>query len=208
MNGLLGRKLGMTSLFSSTGEHQPVTVLEVGPCVVTQIKTVATDGYNAVQVGFGPRKAKKVTKPMAGHFAKSGGQAFKVVREFRVEDPESYTLGQVLGVDLFSIGERVDVTGTTKGRGFAGVIKRHNFSGGKATHGCTTHRSPGSIGASAYPSRVTPGKRMAGHYGVDRQTTRNVQIVDIRPDLNAILVKGAVPGATSGVIEIRKPKFA
>ncbi|MFP4475890.1 MAG: 50S ribosomal protein L3 [Desulfatibacillaceae bacterium] len=205
--GLLGKKLGMTSLFSPTGEHLPVTVLEVGPCVVTQIKTVATDGYNAVQVGFLLKKSKRVNKPTAGHMQKSGGRAFQFLREFRVDDPDNYELGQSLTVEMFNVGERVDICGMTKGRGFSGVIKRHGFHGGKATHGCTTHRGAGSIGCSAWPSRVTKGKRMAGHYGNERQTVRNMQIVDIRPELNAILVRGAVPGARSGVVEIKKPKI-
>ncbi len=208
VKGLLGKKLGMTGIFADDGRHIPVTVIQVGPCVVTQIKTKATDGYDAIQVGFGDVKEKRVKKPAAGHFAKSGGKAFRHLKEFGVEDPASYTLGQVLSADLFSVGEKIDVAGNIKGRGFGGVVKRHGFAGGKDTHGCMTHRRPGSIGASAYPSRVIKGKRLPGHYGDTRQTTRNLVIVDIRPEQNLILVKGAVPGFSSSFVEVLKPKSA
>jgi len=206
--GLLGKKLGMTGLFSSEGRHTPVTVVEAGPCVVTQIKTVATDGYNALQLGFGRRKQKHVTKPLAGHCQKSGDQVFAYLREFAVDRPEDYQLGQTVTLDIFKVGERVDVAGTTKGRGFAGVIKRHGFHGSRKTHGSKSHRIPGSIGCSAWPAKVIKGKKLPGQYGQDRQTMRNMEIVDVRPEENLVLLKGAVPGYRSGIVAIKKVKIA
>ena len=206
--GLLGRKLGMSSLFSSDGRQVPVTVLEVGPCVVTQIKTKETDGYNALQVGFLERKKPRVNKPLQGHFNKSGGQAFAFLREVPIDDPSEYTLGQSLTVEIFQVGEKVDVSGVSKGRGFAGVVKRWGFRGGRGTHGSMFHRAPGSVGCSATPSRIIKGRRMPGQYGDRRVTVRNLEVVDVRPDSHLLLVKGAVPGSTSGLIEVRKPKFA
>ena len=206
--GLIAKKLGMTSLFTPEGAHVPVTVLQAGPCVVLQIKTESTDGYKALQLGFGERKASRVNKPLEGHFKKSGDGRFTVLQEMPVEKPEDYSLGQTLTADLFKVGERVDVTGTSKGRGFQGVIKRHGFHGGRKTHGGMSHRIPGSIGCSASPSRVFKGKKLPGRYGNDRKTVRNLEIVDIRPDANLILVRGAVPGARSGFVAIKKPKFA
>lgn len=196
----------MTGMFSAQGRYVPITVLEVGPCIVTQIKTKATDGYDALQIGFGTRKAKRVSKPELGHVQKSGGIPFALLREFPVDDPSSYAVGQRLEVGLFQVGERIDVTGTSKGRGFTGVIKRHGFHGGKETHGCMSHRVPGSIGASAWPSRVLKGRKLPGQSGNARVTVRNLQIVDIRPDKNLILVQGAVPGATAGMVTISKLK--
>ena len=206
--GLLGRKLGMSSLFSSDGRQVPVTVLEVGPCVVTQIKTKETDGYNALQVGFLERKKHRVNKPLQGHFNKSGGQAFAFLREVPIDDPSEYTLGQSLTVEIFQVGEKVDVSGVSKGRGFAGVVKRWGFRGGRGTHGSMFHRAPGSVGCSATPSRIIKGRRMPGQYGDRRVTVRNLEVVDVRPDSHLLLVKGAVPGSTSGLIEVRKPKFS
>jgi large subunit ribosomal protein L3 len=206
--GLLGKKLGMTGLFTSDGQHIPVTVIEVGPCVVTQIKTVATDGYNALQLGFTPKKRSRVNKPLQGHFGKSGEECYRFVKEFAVDDPGQYNLGQVISVELFRVGERVDVVGTTKGRGFAGVIKRHGFSGGPKAHGSKCHRIPGSIGSSAFPSRVFKGKRLPGRYGTDRKTVRNLEIIDIRPDENLVLLMGAVPGFRTALVTLKKPKFA
>ncbi len=206
--GLIGKKLGMTGVFTPEGDYIPVTVVQLGPCVVTQVKTEATDGYNAIQIGFGDRKAKRVTQPLKGHFAKSGKKYFAVLKEFSADNPAQYTPGQTINIaDVFKIGENVDVAGTTKGRGFAGVIKRHGFHGGKDTHGCMSHRITGSIGASAWPSRVVKGKKMPGHLGNERRTTRNLLIVDVRPEENIVMLKGAVPGHISGVIEIRKPKI-
>jgi large subunit ribosomal protein L3 len=205
--GLLGKKLGMTGLFSPAGRYLPVTAVEVGPCVVTQIKTVARDGYNALQVGLGQKSPKKVNKPLTGHFQKSGSSGFYFVKELPVDEPETYALGQVLSLEVFKVGDRVDVTGVTKGRGFSGVIRRHGFHGGKKTHGSHSHRIPGSVGCSAWPSRVTRGKKMPGHYGTDTQTVKNIEIVDIRPEDNLILLKGAVPGHRFGLVAIKKPKI-
>jgi large subunit ribosomal protein L3 len=197
----------MTSLFLPDGRFVPVTVIQAGPCVVTQIKTEATDGYNALQLGFEEKRASRTNKPLSGHFVKSGGTCFSHMREFDVDDPASFDLGQSLGTDLFQVGEKIEVVGTSKGRGFAGVMKRHGFGGGRKTHGSKSHRIPGSVGCSAWPARVFRGKKLPGHYGVDRKTVRNLEIVDIRPDQNLILVKGAVPGSKSGMVQINKPKF-
>ena len=205
--GLLGKKLGMTGFFTPEGRYLPVTVIEAGPCVVTQIKTKATDGYDALQLGFGEKRKSRVNKPLQGHFKKSGEQCFRYVREFTVDDPAAYNLGQEITVDMFKVGDRVDVVGTTKGRGFAGVIKRYGFHRGPMTHGSRNVRRPGSIGCSAWPAKVIKGKKMPGQYGNDRKTIRNLEIIDIRPEDNVILVKGAVPGAESGLMAVNKPKF-
>jgi large subunit ribosomal protein L3 len=205
--GLLGKKLGMTGFFTSEGRFVPVTVIEAGPCVVTQIKTRSTDGYDALQLGFGDKRIGRVNKPLQGHFKKSGDQCFRYTREFVVDNPEEYNLGQEITVDMFKVGDRVDVVGTTKGRGFAGVIKRHGFHRGPMTHGSRNVRRPGSIGCSAWPAKVIKGKKMPGQYGNDRKTVRNLEIVDIRPEDNVILVKGAVPGAATGLMAVKKPKF-
>jgi large subunit ribosomal protein L3 len=205
--GLLGKKLGMTSLFLPDGRYVPVTVIQAGPCVVTQIKTESTDGYNALQLGFEEKRASRTNKPLKGHFVKSGGNCYAHLGEFPVDDPAGFDLGQHVGIDLFQVGEKIEVVGTSKGRGFAGVMKRHGFGGGKQTHGSKTHRIPGSVGCSAWPAKVWRGKKLPGHYGTDRKTVRNLEIVDIRPDQNLILVKGAVPGAKSGLVRINKPKF-
>jgi large subunit ribosomal protein L3 len=207
-NGLIGKKLGMTGLFTSEGVNIPVTAVQVGPCVVTQIKTIATDGYNALQLGFGEKRKSRFTKPMEGHLKKSGEARFSCLREVSVNDPGEYGLGQTINIDIFDIGETIDVTGTTKGRGFSGVIKRHGFHGGKKTHGSHSHRIPGSIGCSAWPAKVIKGKKMPGHYGNTRKTVRNLEIVDIRADENLILIKGAIPGSKNGIVEIKKPKTA
>ena len=197
----------MMGIFSQEGRRLPVTVVEAGPCVVTQIKTDASDGYNALQLGFGGKKAKRTSKPLQGHFAKCGKGPFAHLAEFAVEDPEAYSIGQVLGAsDLFEIGELVDVSGLTKGRGFAGVIKRHGFHGGKQSHGSHSHRVPGSIGCSAWPAKVIKGKKMPGRYGNERKTIKNLEIVDIRPDDNLILIKGALPGHRAGIVAINKLK--
>jgi large subunit ribosomal protein L3 len=206
--GLIGKKLGMTSVFTADGQYVPVTVIKAGPCVVTQIKTEAIDGYNALQLGFAEKRASRTNKPDQGHFSKSGSQCFYLVREVAVDDPGAFTLGQNLGPDLFIIGEKVDVIGTSKGRGFAGVVKRHKFGGGRKTHGGKCYRIPGSIGSSAWPSKVIKGKKMPGHYGTDRKTIRNLEIVDVRPEENLILIKGAVPGSRDGLVMIKKLKIA
>jgi large subunit ribosomal protein L3 len=204
--GLIGKKVGMTSLFMPDGNYIPVTVLEVGPCTVTQIKTVATDGYNALQLGFGSKRPSRVNRPVMGHMKKAGDKLFSELREFAVDNPENFNVGQELGIGMFDVGEAVMVTGTSKGRGFQGVVKRHGFRGGKDSHGCTSHRVPGSIGTSAWPSRVAKGKKMPGQYGVDRHTIKNLKIVDIRPEQNLLLIKGAIPGPSSGMVLIKKLK--
>jgi large subunit ribosomal protein L3 len=206
--GLIGKKLGMTGIYTPEGERVPVTVLHVGPCVITQIKTVATDGYNALQLGFGEKKASRINKPIAGHLKKSGQEGFAFLREVSVDNPDEFSLGQTISPDMFKVGERVEVTGRSKGRGFAGVIKRHGFHGGKQTHGSHSHRIPGSIGCSATPAKVIKGKKMPGHFGDERNTVRNLEIVDIRPEQNLIMIKGAVPGSKSGLVSINKLKFA
>lgn len=205
--GILGLKLGMTSIFDTDGSVIPVTVIQAGPCIVTQIKTDSIDGYNALQVSFENRKEKHISRPLKGHLKKSGVNACRYLKELDVQDTKDFTLGQQLTTDLFNIGELVDIAGTTKGRGFAGVIKRHGFKGGRKTHGGRCHRIPGSVGSSAWPSRIIKGKKMPGHFGVEKQTVKNLKIVAIRPDENIILVKGAVPGAKNGLLEIKKLKF-
>jgi large subunit ribosomal protein L3 len=204
--GLIGKKLGMMSQFSSVGTAVPVTVIQAGPCVVTQVKTVAKEGYNALQLGFGESNKNRTNKPFQGHLKKSGAKIFAVLKEVSVEKPEEFTAGQEITVEMFQVGERVEVVGTTKGRGFSGVMKRHGFHGGKKTHGSHSHRIPGSIGCSAWPAKVIKGKKMPGRYGNDRKTLKNVEIFDIRPKENLILLKGPVPGFKTGLITIRKQK--
>lgn len=203
-NGLLGKKLGMTGYFSSDGRYLPVTVIEAGPCTVTQVKTRANDGYDALQLGFVEKKKQRLTRPVQGHLAKSGGAGFARLREFSVDSPDGYEPGQKVTLEMFSVGDRINIAGNTKGRGFAGVVKRHGFSLGRKTHGGRCYRIPGSIGQSAWPSKVAKGKKMPGRYGNKRQTMQNLEVVDIRPEQNVILVKGAVPGPKNGVIEISK----
>jgi large subunit ribosomal protein L3 len=205
IKGILGKKLGMTQVFAADGRCIPVTVVEAGPCVVLQKKTVATDGYNALQLGFGTKKTHLVNKPEMGHFKKVGKGAFTHLRELRAESVDSYNVGDELTCDsIFAAGDIIDVTGTSKGKGFQGVIKRWNFAGGRATHGSMFHRAPGSIGASAWPSRVFKGKKMAGQMGNERVTVQSLQVVEVRPEENLILVKGAVPGAKNSLVIIRK----
>ncbi len=195
----------MTGLFSpEEGNYIPVTAVKVGPCVVTQIKTEKTDGYKALQLGFGEKKKTRINKPLKGHLKKSGQMAFEFLKELPVENPDDYTLGQTITLEMFEIGERVDITGASKGRGFSGVIKRHGFHGGKKSHGSHSHRIPGSIGSSAWPSRVVKGKKLPGHYGNQRKTIQNLQIFDIKPESNLILFKGALPGPKSGLVTIKK----
>jgi len=203
--GMLGQKIGMTSVFASDGKLIPVTVVKLGPCAVVQVKSEKTDGYNALQLGFGEKAIKKLNKPDAGHLLKNNNNnGFRTLREFRVENPENYVPGQDIKLDMFSIGDLVNVSGISKGRGFAGTIKRHGFSRGPDTHGCRNHRKPGSIGCSAWPARVIKGKKMPGHFGVDRKTIKNLKIIDIRPEENIVLIKGPVPGAKTGLLEICK----
>ena len=204
VKGLIGRKLGMTRLFIEEGAAVPVTVIEAGPCTVVQKKTKEKDGYEALQLGFGEKK--HVNRPMAGHFQAAGGGKFAVLKEFKADELEGVEAGAQVTMDIFKVGEKINVIGTTKGRGFAGVIKRHAFNGGRATHGCTTHRAPGSIGAAADPSRVFPGRRMPGHMGAAQQTVRNIEVIDVRPEYGVILVKGAVPGPNNGVVLLKKKR--
>lgn len=202
--GLIGRKVGMMQIFSESGEVVPVTVIEAGPCVVVQKKTKEKDGYNALQMGFIKKEDKRLNKPEKGHFAKYGTPGFALLREFRMEDVENYQSGQEITVDIFSEGELVNVTGISKGKGFAGGVKRWGFRGGPATHGSMFHRAPGSIGSSAFPSRVLKGKRLPGHMGNARVTVRNLQVVGVRSEKNLLLVKGAVPGARRSIVIIKK----
>lgn len=204
MSGLLGKKIGMTNVFASDGQLVPVTVLQVGPCVVTQIKTEETDGYTALQLGFDEKSVERLNKPIAGHLKKSSDKGFRVLREFREGSVDDIEAGATIGVDMFSIGDKVSVTGISKGRGFQGTIKRHGFSRGPESHGNRNHRKPGSIGNSAWPAKVIKGKKLPGHTGVDKVTVKNLTIVDIKHDDNLILIKGAVPGFKTGVVEVRK----
>ena len=200
---ILGRKLGMTQMWSEDDEVIPVTVIQAGPCTIAQIKTQETDGYSAVQLGYGDIKAKHVNKPMAGHFAKAGIEPCKYLREMRVDDPSQYNLGDQITVEDFADTKLVDVTGTSKGKGFAGVVKRYNFQGGPGGHGAHFHRAPGSIGMCATPSRVLKGLRLPGHMGDERVTVRNLTVVSIDTDQNLMIVKGAVPGGKGALLTIR-----
>lgn len=206
MVGLIGKKRGMTQIFDANGEVIPVTVIEAGPCTVVQAKTAATDGYAAVQVGFGERKPQRVGKAYRNHCVKAGKGVFLALREFRTKGDESFAVGQELNVaDLFKPGDVIDVTGTTKGRGYTGVIKRHGFGGFPASHGThETFRHGGSIGNRSYPGRVFKGKRMAGQYGADTVTTQNLQVVAVRAEEGLLLVRGCVPGARDGLLVIRQ----
>ncbi len=201
--GILGRKVGMTRVYNEHGRSIPVTVIETGPCTVLQKKSIDNDGYDAIQVGFQEKKASRVNSPQAGHFKCSGSAGFYHVREFRVTNLEEYELGQQINLkEVLNIGDKVDISGRAKGRGFQGVIKRHGFAGGKATHGSMFHRAPGSIGCSAWPARVVKGKKMPGQMGNNLVTQKNLTVVDIREDDNILLVEGAVPGAKNGLISI------
>lgn len=206
VNGIIGKKLGMTQIFAPDGTVTPATVIKAGPCVVVQRKTVSSDGYEAVQIGLVEDKSPKNTnKPMKGHFAKAGVPPTKILREFRLDGLSvEVNVGDKVMVDQFAENDIIDVIGTSKGRGFAGFMKRHNFAGGRKSHGSMFHRAPGSIGASAYPSRVIKGTRMAGHMGVERNTIKNLKIVKVNTEENLILVKGAVPGPTGAYVLIKK----
>src|SRR5215471_14316656 len=205
VTGIIGRKVGMTQLFAADGTVSPATVLQAGPCVVVQTKTAQTDGYEAVQIGLVEEKAPKSNKPTAGHFKKAGVPPTRVRREVKVKtggDPVKP--GDQVNVSIFADGERVDVIGTSRGKGFQGVVKRHHFAGGRASHGSMFHRAPGSIGASSFPSRVVKGMRMAGHMGADRVTVRNLRVLKVDADNNLLLLEGAVPGGPNAVVVIRK----
>jgi large subunit ribosomal protein L3 len=202
--GLIGKKVGMTQIYGDKGEVVPVTVIEAGPCTVTEVRTAARQGYGAVQLGFGSREEKRLTKPVLGQFQKRNLPPARHLKEFRVADPDAYQVGQRLTVSLFEKGENVDVSGVTKGRGFQGVVKRHGFIAGHASHGPTHGKQPGSIGSSAYPSRVIKGKRLPGRMGGGNLTIKNLRVVDVNPELNVLLVMGAVPGPTNGLLFVKK----
>jgi large subunit ribosomal protein L3 len=207
MNGLIGKKIGMTSIFDASGRNVACTVIEAGPCVVTQVKTEVTDGYDAIQLGFGEAKAKNTTNPLLGHFKKAGTEPKRKLVEFRDFNIVAKQLGEVIKVeDIFAEGDKVSAVGISKGKGFQGVVKRHGFGGvGESTHGQHNRlRAPGSIGASSYPSKVIKGMRMAGRDGGDRIKVKNLRVVKILPEQNLILVRGAVPGHKGSIVIIEK----
>jgi large subunit ribosomal protein L3 len=206
MTGLIGRKLGMTQIYNPEGDVIPVTVIETGPCVVVQKKEKVRDGYNALQVGFGSKKAQRVNKALKGHMAKAGKGAFEVLKEFRLDDVSQYEVGQeIKAAELFKAGDRVDVAGTSKGHGFTGVVKRWSFGGFPGSHGTHEYfRHGGSIGNRSYPGRVRKGKKMAGHWGDEQVSVQNIEVVDIRPEENLVLVRGAVPGAKRGLVVLNR----
>ena len=205
VTGIIGKKVGMTQLFEPDGTVYPATVLKAGPCVVAQVKTVETDGYQSVQLGLVESKPTKENKPTQGHFKKSGVPATRVRRELKVKDGgDPLKPGDQVNVSMFANGDRVDVVGTSRGKGFQGVVKRHHFKGGRATHGSMFHRAPGSIGASSYPSRVVKGMRMGGHMGSDRVTVRNLKVLRVDAENNLLMLEGAVPGGPNAIVLIRK----
>ena len=201
--GLIGRKVGMTQIFDEEGKVIPVTAIEVGPCTVTQIKTVEQDGYTAVQLGFGDVKERKLNKPELGHLSKNKLAPKKYLREFRLDSVEGMKVGDELKADVFAVGDKVDVQGTSKGKGFQGVIKRHGQSRGPMGHGSMYHRRPGSMGPTSTPGRVFPGKNLPGHMGVETVTIQNLEVVKVDLDKNVILVKGSVPGAKGAILKIK-----
>jgi large subunit ribosomal protein L3 len=203
MIGLIGKKLGMTRKFNEDGRSIPVTVIQAGPCVVTQVKTEETDGYGAIQIGFGAKKAKNTPMPMQGHFRKAGTDPLRTVAEYPVENPGDYNLGDTVDLSVLAEAEAVDVTGTTKGRGFAGSIKRHGHHRGPDGHGSKNVRASGSIGMHTFPGRVVPGKAMPGQYGAKKETKKNLTVVAVDQEKNLILVKGSVPGHKNGIVFIR-----
>jgi large subunit ribosomal protein L3 len=205
VEGIIGKKIGMTQVYAEDGRAIPVTVIEAGPCVVVQRKSPPKDGYSAVQLGLVEnRKLKRVTKPMKGHFEKAGLPPCRVLREFRVAEGAEVKVGDKVSVELFAPGDSVSVVGVSKGKGFQGVVKRHHFRGGAATHGSMFHRAPGSIGASAFPSRVLKGMRAGGHMGSDRVTVKNLRVVRVDAAANILVVRGSVPGAGGGYLVISK----
>lgn len=201
--GILGKKIGMTRVYSELGQATPVTVVEAGPCRVLQVKNEAIDGYSAIQVGFSDKKGSRVNKAAAGHFKKSDSKGYYFVREFRVSDSAEYTVGQDIALDaVLKVGDLVDIQGISKGKGFQGVIKRYGFAGGGAGHGSNFHRAPGSIGCSASPGRVFKGKKMPGRMGNDTVLRKNVIVIDVRSEENVVLLKGPLPGAKNGLLKI------
>jgi len=204
MKSILGKKVGMTQVFTEQGDVVPVTVVESGEMVVVQKKTVEKDGYNAIQVGFGKIKPVHVTKPIKGHFEKAKVEPKKFLREFRIDNIDDYEVGQKIGVEVFQAGEKVDVIGTSKGKGFAGSIKRHGHHRGPMSHGSKFHRLRGSLGASSYPAKVVKGTKAHGHMGHERVTVLNLEVIKVDVDKNAILLKGAIPGPKKGLVKIRE----
>jgi len=204
VTGIIGKKVGMTQLFAEDGSVVPATVIKAGPCVVVQRKTAATDGYESVQLGFVDGHAPRTRKPLAGHFAKANVPPTRVLREVKAAKDADPKVGDQILVDIFQNGERVDIIGTSRGKGFQGVVKRHHFGGGAATHGSMFHRAPGSIGASSFPSRVVKGMRAAGRMGGDRVTVRNLRVAKVDPENNLLIIRGAIPGAPTGYVLIRK----
>ena len=204
MIGLIGKKVGMTQIYGDKGDALPVTVIEAGPCTITEVRTAERNGYAAVQLGFGTNKEKRYIRPVLGQFQKRNLPPSRHLREFRVADAQPYQVGQQLTVTLFEKDEHVDVAGVTMGRGFQGVVKRHGFSAGHASHGPTAGKQPGSIGSSAYPSRVIKGKRLPGRMGGANLTIKNLRVVGVDPELNVLLVLGAVPGPTNGLLFVKK----
>lgn len=200
--GLLGNKIGMTQIFDETGNIIPVTVLKIGPCVITQVKTILTDGYNAIQIGYGNVSTKSLTQPELGHLQKSNIQPLKYLKEFRVNNPEEFQVGQILNVEAFDSGQLVDITGKSSGKGFSGLQKRHNFARGPMTHGSKNHRLPGSIGMGTTPGRVLPGKRMAGQLGNKITNIKKLKIVQVNAEENILVVKGSVPGKPGNLLSI------
>ena len=206
--GLIGKKLGITQIFSPDGQMVPITLIQAGPCCVVQKKTPEKDGYSALQIGFGDKKLKKTAKPILGHCKAAGGRAFAVLQELRIDNTDAYQVGQDLTLSIFKVGDKVKVSGISKGKGFAGVMKRWNFKGGQATHGSMFHRAPGSIGASADPSRVLKGMRGPGHMGAQKVTMKNLEIIEIRETENLLLLKGSVPGARNSIVTLYQQKTA
>jgi large subunit ribosomal protein L3 len=201
--GILGKKIGMTQIFAEDGTLIPVTVVEAGPCSVVQKKTVETDGYSAVQLGFGEKKEKNVNKPMKGHFAKAGVAVKRYLKEFKLDNADEMNVGDEIKVDIFEAGEMLDVTGTSKGHGYAGTVKRWGSHRGPMSHGSHYHRGPGSLGACSSPSRVYKGKKLPGHYGVDKVTIQNLDLVKVDVERNLLLIKGSVPGPKGGLLVIK-----
>jgi len=201
--GLLGNKIGMTQIFDELGNIVPVTVVKVGPCVITQVKTILQDGYNAIQIGYGSVSRKSLTQPELGHLQKSNIQPLKYLKEFRVNNPENFEVGQIINVDSFEAGQVVDITGKSSGKGFSGLQKRHNFSRGPMTHGSKNHRAPGSIGMGTTPGRVLPGKRMAGQLGNKTSNIKKLKIIQVNVSENILVVKGSVPGKPGNLLSIK-----
>lgn len=201
--GLIGRKIGMTQFFTSTGKSHAVTVLEVGPCLVTQVKDESSDGYNAIQMGFGETEFRRVNRAIRGHFEKKKSKAFKFLKEFRVGDPGSFKVGQEFKVNAFQVGDRVDVSGVSKGKGFQGVIKRHHKGGGPASHGSHFHRTTGSIGQRTWPGRVFKLMKLPGHMGSKKVTVRNLEVIEVVPEKNYLVVHGAIPGSRNSIVFVK-----